>query len=491
MISYRGSLDEVSLYHRALSPEEIASISAAGAAGKCTNGLPLPPAPTTVRLVSVPAESGSEIVLPLELVARGDENAIGFSLNFDPAVLTLRRVALGEDVPLSATLVTNILQANGGRVGLSISLPVNETFPAGTHELARLHFTVAPVLNSLTTPIAFSDAPTARQVSNTKAQALPHVFADASIEISDVEFEADVAPREGGDGALTVIDWVQLGRFVARLDSIDVGSEYRRADCAPRSSRGNGKLSVTDWVQAGRYAAGLDPITPVGGPSAPDNGELLLPAGTSSRVVQVMDVAIPSGGTARIPVKIEAQGDENALGFSVRFDPAKLRFVRAELGAAVDSAALHVNTHQAGLGRVGVALALPVGSMLRAGSLELAYLEFAGLAGPTGTTVVEFEDEPVHREVSDVAAEPLDAGFADGVVTVTRIGPVLQLSTSGANLVVHWTVEGSESFELESASTPSGSPWQPVAVPPLVISGQKLVILPPDGSQRFFRLRKQ
>jgi hypothetical protein len=42
--------------------------------------------------------------------------------------------------------------------------------------------------------------------------------------------EADVAPRPGGNDAVTVSDWVQVGRFAAGLDDAEFGSEFMRAD---------------------------------------------------------------------------------------------------------------------------------------------------------------------------------------------------------------------------------------------------------------------
>jgi len=53
--------------------------------------------------------------------------------------------------------------------------------------------------------------------------------------------------------------------MVVRLDAVSAGSEFRAADCAPRASLGNGQIGVTDWVQVGRYVAGLDSLTTAGG----------------------------------------------------------------------------------------------------------------------------------------------------------------------------------------------------------------------------------
>jgi hypothetical protein len=86
------------------------------------------------------------------------------------------------------------------------------------------------------------------------------------VQPAPTEYKGDVAPRPFGNGSLSLADWVQNGRFAAGLDTPTAGSEFQRADCAPRATGGNGVISVADWVQAGRYGANLDPPTPVGGP---------------------------------------------------------------------------------------------------------------------------------------------------------------------------------------------------------------------------------
>ena len=85
-------------------------------------------------------------------------------------------------------------------------------------------------------------------------------------------YESDVAPREtGGDGRVTVADWIQVGRLVVGLDQIFTPEEFRKADCAPLRSKngtlvkGDGTLTISDWVQTGLNAAGLDPRTLMGG----------------------------------------------------------------------------------------------------------------------------------------------------------------------------------------------------------------------------------
>src|SRR5208282_4806385 len=106
--------------------------------------------------------------------------------------------------------------------------------------------------------ISFGDAPVGRQLSDTGANVLPATYTNGAVSITPGTYEADVTPRpNGGNKPDGVTDWVQVGRFVAGLDTVSGGDtngdEFQRADCAPRSTLGDGKLDITDWVQAGRY----------------------------------------------------------------------------------------------------------------------------------------------------------------------------------------------------------------------------------------------
>lgn len=68
---------------------------------------------------------------------------------------------------------------------------------------------------------------------------------------------------------------------------------------------------------------------------------------------------------------LEAQGTENAVGFSLAFNPMTMSFVNASLGAGAASALLNVNTNQSAMGRVGFALALSPGHTFGTGGKEI------------------------------------------------------------------------------------------------------------------------
>jgi hypothetical protein len=290
---------------------------------------------------------------------------------------------------------------------------------------------------------------------------------------------------------VATIDWVQMGRFVARLDAISSPNEFQRADCAPRATRGNGKLSASDWVQAGRYAVGLDPLTVLGGPTEEDSGDEggFVAATASGRQLCLVNSSIARGQTNTVPVTLECQGNENAASFSVTFDTAKLAFVSATPGAGSAGGLLNLNTSEAAQGRVGVALAAQPGATFSAGRRELLQLSFRALATASNTTTLGFGNVPVPREVSDAAANPLPTEYTAATVTVTPPpGPPLRATRAGNSLVITWP-SSATGFELEATSGVLGTAWS--AVPGVIDTGeQKLAIIPIGDGERYFRLRK-
>jgi uncharacterized protein (TIGR03437 family) len=214
---------------------------------------------------------------------------------------------------------------------------------------------------------------------------------------------------------------VQVGRFVAGLDTLAAGGEFQRADCAPRETRGDGRLAITDWVQAGRYAAGLDPVQTAGGPTSPTSFALTgvtraLAGNARARAVRALNPMFHRGQSHALEIEIEAEGDENALGFSLNFDPGALTFDSASVGYGADGALLNVNADQTADGRLGIALALPAGQTLRAGKQTIVTLRFNALSGDGAATTISFGDAPIRRQLADVNAVALATSFRDGSV---------------------------------------------------------------------------
>jgi hypothetical protein len=240
-------------------------------------------------------------------------------------------------------------------------------------------------------------------------------------------FEADVSPRPNGSGTLTTADWVQVGRFFVRLDTPASGSEFQRADCAPKETKGDGILNISDWVQAGRYAVGLDPPVSVGGPTNPS--AFAGPLATVPRLTAEGGNTAEAGGAravtavastqeiATLLVQLEAQGNENALSLSLSFDPAVVRYASARLESGGQGMALIVSEARLSQGKLGLAVGLPPGQVLARQSLVLLKVSFSpvGADYPTSTPM-RFGNDPLSCDVVDAESKALPTTFTDALV---------------------------------------------------------------------------
>jgi hypothetical protein len=285
-----------------------------------------------------------------------------------------------------------------------------------------------------------------------------------------------------------------VGRFASQLESVVSSLQFQRADCAPRSSLGNGAITVSDWVQAGRYAVGLDPLTAAGGPLSPEAGSgggEVAPTQVSylatDRIISVAPVRLVTGRKATVPVLIHSLGNENALGFSMNFDAAKIRIENVRLGRDADRVTLNVNTHWLGGGRLGVALSLPVGRSFSGGSQELVELVVSPATDEPGAVELNFGSVPVVQEVSDSLANVLDAAFQASVLEVV---PVVQIALSGDAVVLSWP-ESAADYHLESAAElGNAAEWGPVQETAELDEGTIRVRVPLQAAGKFYRLWK-
>ncbi|HEY5909290.1 MAG TPA: immunoglobulin domain-containing protein [Verrucomicrobiae bacterium] len=306
-------------------------------------------------------------------------------------------------------------------------------------------------------------------------------------------FEGDLAPAPNGNNSVSVADWVKVGRLVAGLDTPLNTSEFVRADCAPRMTGadlvlGDGRLTVADWTQSGRYAAALDPLTEAGGPTSPSPAPPP-PArkDLSDRSLTLAQSRGWSGFEVELPVLLESQGDENALGFSITFNPAQLSCLGAILGKDATGSIVQVNTGRPADGVTGVVLSRPIGQSFAAGQLEIARVRFAVFGSP-GKAAVLFADAPVTREVVDVTARPLATDYVSGevqVIEAPRFAGVTAAVGGGISLRVSGPV--GEWCEVQASSDLVR--WAPVTRVQLGL--EAIAVSDPEApahASRFYRL---
>jgi hypothetical protein len=339
--------------------------------------------------------------------------------------------------------------------------------------------------------------PTKRELADPRANLLPVTFGGGSITITGARFEGDVSPRPNGDQQVTVVDWVLLGLYAAGLDYPADGSQFQRADCAPRDTSGDGIITVADWVQAGRYALGLDQLSLAGGPT--NEAGVLISTNPENKVEKLGANGrqlIATGGLL-LPrqkvfstVNLEAQGDENALGFSLGFDAAVLRLIDASLPENALAATLNMNTNEVAQGKIGMVIGLPIGSTFPLGTQHLVQLTFEAVSTNSTNSPLTFGDVPVLRETSDVNARTLSTTYTGSAVAITPL-PSLDIVLKQQGITLSWPAWATNYLLQTSDDLGSSSVWTNADAVVRLTNGLSTATVPVSGSTRFYRLAHQ
>ncbi|MCB2154662.1 hypothetical protein KQI84_07220 [bacterium] len=128
-------------------------------------------------------ESGDAYLL---LDSVGQENAMGFTVVYDPALLTLNSIEKGSDVPTNAILLTNPFFPSmaTGEVQFLLGLQPGETFPEGTVNLAKFNFTAAAGTDTVPSVIRFTPLYDAREIVDIEADRLISRFNDSIVTLT-------------------------------------------------------------------------------------------------------------------------------------------------------------------------------------------------------------------------------------------------------------------------------------------------------------------
>lgn len=392
---------------------------------------------------------GDTISIPFQLISTGNVNAVGFSISYNKKAFSSPSCVVGSNAANGYILVNDDQATRYGRLGISVTAngtngTTLNTFDAGTQEIAVLSLSVADSFNPGPQPITFTNTPIFWELSDTNGTAFSSVLWGDGNVLLTASLEADTAPRYLGNSSNTVADWVQIGRFVAGLDDTDSLSEFQRADCAPRSTYGDGYLSVIDWTQAGRYVAGLDANLAAAGPTKafPTEKSLAMTLwrargydlAAATRVVRFANAAIPRGETNNVYIELDARGNENAVGFTLRYNPAVITYISATLGADVQNAVFLPNTTRAAGGLLGFAVALPVEKNFQRGVRQLLRVNFAAPQDtPEDNLSLAFTDDLVICEVCNANAIGLPTTFNDADVPIIGVPRAPDGLTAGKN----------------------------------------------------------
>ena len=404
--------------------------SAAGTVTSPTATLTVSTSVRTVRVVNAVVAASGTVDVPVELVGLGDENSVGFTLEFDPARLELRAINPGT-AALGAGFILNTNSA--GLVGVAISKQGADVFPAGTRQLAV--FTFIATGASGTVPLRLRDAPIPREVADNLGQPRLTSFQDGQINVLESPPVITLDPTNtvapifstallwgGASGSAPLYyQWQKDGALVpgATSPSLSLNSILPAHAGAYRLVITNAVGSVTSAV-----------------------ANLNVP-----RVLRLASTNGPTGDLVETPIQLLTAGDENAIGFTLAFDPAHLAVTNVTAGPALANGQINFNTNQPG--RLGVVISQPDNASFTRGTQQLATIQWI-LGQNAGTRQLTFADDPVYRELVDTNTRPLLTDYLGNSITSSLVAPTIQQAPvaksvwAGTDLVLEVRAGGSK-----------------------------------------------
>src|SRR5262249_43590954 len=128
-------------------------------------------------LSSTVGNLGDRVSLSVSLAAQGGENALGFSISFDAALLTVLSIRLGSSLAglANPVLFTNTSLLSKGKIGVTIAQQPAESFSTGSKEVLALEFRIMQDFGGAS-QLTFTDQPVVRELVDSEARTLPAVF---------------------------------------------------------------------------------------------------------------------------------------------------------------------------------------------------------------------------------------------------------------------------------------------------------------------------
>jgi hypothetical protein len=196
---------------------------------------------TTIKVVGSPLQRGQDTAVTIELDSQGDANAVAFTLNFDPAVLTYRSLEWIDDAGIPVRVV-NANEVAGGRIAIVAGASAGTSLPAGTRQLMRLSFAVAAASAASESTIGFAEQPALREVASAAATELTAEFQNTVLPLlpdSPPEFQSmSILPT--GEVELTFSGSLPPGFAIQASDDM---VEWAALPAVPS---GSGTITVVD-----------------------------------------------------------------------------------------------------------------------------------------------------------------------------------------------------------------------------------------------------
>jgi uncharacterized protein (TIGR03437 family) len=290
-----------------------------------------------VRVVSASAVAGQSVSVSVELVSLGNENAIGFSLNFNQAILSNPVVTLGAG-GAGASLNPNLLQAGSGLLGIALAYPSNGTFTAGPQQLVSISFTVASSAPAGPTPITFGNQPIVSEISDVSANSLTATYTPGAVTVAQpnpspmlVALNPSSTSAGGGGFTLTVNGLNFVSGSVVRWNGSPRNTNFVTA------SQLTSLISANDIASAGTASISVLNPAPGGGIS----NSLTFTINNPTPAITSVTPDSANAGSGAVTVTVNGTGFTSAS--KVRFNSNELTttFVSAtQLTATIPASSL-------------------------------------------------------------------------------------------------------------------------------------------------------
>src|SRR5437899_3575912 len=266
-----------------------------------------------VRVVGNTLTAGQTGTVSIEFDSQGDENAIGFSIDFDRSKLTYVKTTKGAGaLAAGATLNTNANLATAlpiGHLGYALAVDAGTTFTAGTLQLVVVTFNVAASGNG-TSDITFGDAPIHHEITDDghtgSILILPADYTPGTVTINALAPTlTSLSPVSAITGApaftLTVNGTGFATSSVVRINSSN------RATNFVNSTQLTAQINATDIQTAGSFTIDVLTPAPCGGVSSAIN----LGVGNPVPSISGLAPAIADAGGASLTLTVNGSNFVN------------------------------------------------------------------------------------------------------------------------------------------------------------------------------------
>ncbi|MEQ1605087.1 MAG: DUF4394 domain-containing protein [Pyrinomonadaceae bacterium] len=220
---------------------------------------PIPANASIVRAVNVTGVPGQMVSVPFELQARGGEKSAKFSFAFNTSVLTDPVVSLAPQAT-GASFTTDMSEVAQGRLGINFAAPA--PYPAGTHRIVIVTFSVHPASFAGAYPLSHIASPVPFEIRDGNGNVLPWWFEQgffvntitaAGVEVSGRVLTPDgrglrnaLVSITGTDGVRRVVTTSSFGYY--RFEDVEAGGTYVVSVGSKRYSFSPRALHVTDTL---------------------------------------------------------------------------------------------------------------------------------------------------------------------------------------------------------------------------------------------------